>query len=144
MAVKVTTIDHGFEQLKKDVASLKGRGVKVGIMGGGEVLDYAMYNEFGTSRIPARPFMQTAYDRNEAEMNKFVDFLAQQIIDGKSNADRVLRILGETYQLKVQETIRNAKEWAVPNAPGTIEQKGSSSPLIDEGRMVGSVRYEVT
>ena len=144
MPAKVTVVDHGYEQLKKDVAALKGRGVKVGIMGGGEVLDYAMYNEFGTSRIPARPFMQTAYDRNEAEMNKFVDFLAQQILDGKSNADRVLRLLGETYQMKVQETIRNAKEWAVPNNPETIKQKGSSSPLIDTGRLVGAVRYEVT
>ena len=144
MSAKVTVVDHGYEQLKKDVAALKGRSVKVGIMGEGEVLEYAMYNEFGTSRIPARPFMQTTFDRNEAEMNKFVDFLAQQIIDGKSNADRVLRILGETYQLKVQETIRDAKEWAVPNNPQTIKQKGSSSPLIDTGRMIGAVRYEVT
>jgi hypothetical protein len=46
--------------------------------------------------------------------------------------------------MKVQETIRNAKSWAVPNAPETIEQKGSSSPLIDTGRMVGAVRYEVS
>lgn len=144
MAAKVTVKDHGFEKLQKDVAAMKGRGVKVGIMGGGEVLDYAMYNEFGTSRIPARPFMQTTFDNNQAEMDKYVTFLAQQIIDGKSTPDRVLRVLGETYQMKVQETIRNAKDWAVPNNPETIEQKGSSSPLIDEGRMVGSVRYEVT
>jgi hypothetical protein len=144
MSAKVTVVDHGYEQMKKDVAELKGRSVKVGIMGEGEVLEYAMYNEFGTSRIPARPFMQTAYDKNEAEMSKYVDFLAQQIIDGKANADRVLRLLGETYQMKVQETIRNAKEWAVPNNPKTIEAKGSSSPLIDTGRMIGAVRYEVT
>lgn len=144
MAAKVTVKDHGFEKLQKDVAAMKGRGVKVGIMGGGEVLDYAMYNEFGTSRIPARPFMQTTFDNNQAEMDKYVTFLAQQIIDGKSTPDRVLRVLGETYQMKVQETIRNAKDWAVPNNPETIKQKGSSSPLIDTGRMVGAVRYEVT
>jgi hypothetical protein len=143
MPAKVTVVDHGYEQLKKDVASLKGRSVRVGIMGGGEVLEYAMYNEMGTRSIPPRPFMQQTFDQNQEEMNKFIDFLADQVLAGKADAERVLRLMGETYQMKIQETIRNAKDWAIPNNPETIKQKGSSSPLIDTGRMVGSVRYEV-
>jgi hypothetical protein len=143
MAVKITDKNEDFKRMEKEVAALKGRGVKVGIMGEGKVLEYAMYNEFGTSRIPARPFMQTTFDNNKDEMDKFVDFLGQQIIDGKNTVDRVLRLLGETYQMKVQKTIREAVSWAVPNDPKTIEMKGSSSPLIDEGRMIGAVRYEI-
>jgi phage gpG-like protein len=143
MAKGVKDIDHGFDQMVVNVKELKGHGVKVGVMGGGKVLEYAIYNEFGTSRIPARPFMQTTFDNNQGEILKFTEFLAQGIIDGKSTVDRALRVLGETYQLKVQQTIRDAKNWAVPNNPNTIKQKGSSSPLIDEGRLVGSIRYEI-
>jgi hypothetical protein len=65
------------------------------------------------------------------------------VLDGKYNVDRMLARLGAWYQSKVQITIRNAKEWAVPNLPATIKAKGSSSPLIDTGRMLASVRYEV-
>jgi hypothetical protein len=144
MAVTITDKNEDWKRMEKEVAALKGRGVKVGIMGEGKVLEYAMYNEFGTRSIPARPFMQTTFDNNKAEIDKFVDFLGQQIVDGKNTVDRVLRILGETYQLKIQQTIRDAKNWAVPNDPKTIEMKGSSSPLIDEGRMIGAVRYEIT
>lgn len=144
MAVKITDKDEDFKRMEKEVASLKGRNVKVGIMGEGEVLEYAMYNEFGTSRIPARPFMQQTFDNNKAEIDKFIDFLGDQILNGKGNADRALRLIGETYQLKVQQTIRDAKSWAVPNNPKTVEQKGSSSPLIDQGRMIGAVRYEIS
>jgi hypothetical protein len=74
---------------------------------------------------------------------QFVEFLAGQIIDGANTVDRVLRVLGEHYQSLVQKTIREAVSWAQPNAPQTIERKGSSSPLIDTGRMIGAVRYEV-
>ena len=104
MAIKVETQDkdYGFAQFstQRFRNKMSGREVKVGIMGEGEVLEYAMYNEFGTSKIPARPFMQTTYDRNEAEIHKFVTYLAGQIVDGKSDVDRALNVLGMTYQRK--------------------------------------------
>ncbi len=65
------------------------------------------------------------------------------MIDGQLKPEGVLKNLGEFYQMKIQMTIRNAGSWAVPNAPSTVERKGSSSPLIDTGRMVQSVRYEI-
>jgi hypothetical protein len=113
---------------------------------GTSVVDYATYNEFGTDdgHIPARPFMSTTSERYKEETMKFTEFLVGRMIDGKITDTTVLKNLGEKYQSYVQQTIRDAKNWAVPNAPSTILQKGSSSPLIDTGRMVGAVRYEVT
>jgi hypothetical protein len=103
-----------------------------------------VYNEFGTSRgIPARPFMATTADRYRDQTVKVAEAMVGGVIDRKYNVDTALARLGAWYQAKVQQTIRDAKEWAVPNNPATIKAKGSSSPLIDTGRMVGSVRYEV-
>lgn len=124
---------------------MSGREVKVGIMDSdGDVLEYAVYNEFGTSRgIPPRPFMSTTYDRYHKETEKFIEFMYNDLIEGKMNADKLLRTAGEQYQKRIQQTIREAKDWAAPNAPETVARKGSSSPLIDTGRMIGTVRYEV-
>ena len=110
---------------------------------GTSIVDYAMYNEFGTSRIPARPFMAETHSKYAAETEKFTKYLVGQMIDGKMTDDHLLKTIGEKYQSRVQETIRDAKSWAAPNAESTVKQKGSSSPLIDTGRMIGSVRYEV-
>lgn len=148
MPVTFKDEDKGYIRIQRDIRALRDRSVKVGIMGsetvkGVSVVDYAMYNEFGTRNIPARPFMATTYAQYGDQMSQFIDYLASRMFVGLISADRVLRVIGESYQAKVQMTIRNAKEWAVPNAPGTIAQKGSSSPLIDTGRMIQSVRYEI-
>lgn len=148
VAVRVKDIDRGYRRIVINIKELKGREVKIGIMGGESaegtsVLDYAMYNEFGTRNIPARPFMSVTADRYRDETVKMAEVIVGGVIDGKINVKTALSRLGAWYQSKIQMTIRNAKEWAVPNAASTIAQKGSTSPLIDTGRMVQSVRYEV-
>jgi hypothetical protein len=146
--VKVIDKDMGWKRIKLDMTKLNNRSVKVGFMGdatnnGVAIVDYATWNEFGTARIPARPFMARTAQENTAITIKFASFLVGKVIDGKLSVEFALKNLGEFYQKKIQMTIRNAKEWADPNAPSTIAKKGSSSPLIDQGRMVQSVRYEV-
>lgn len=138
----------GWKQIELNIKQFKGRRVKIGIMGnesveGTSVVDYAVYNEFGTRNIPSRPFMATTADRYRDQTVKVAENIVGNVIDLKYNVDTALARLGAFYQAKVQQTIRDAKEWAVPNAPSTIAIKGSSSPLIDSGRMVQSVRYEV-
>jgi len=148
MPVSIRDKDHGFTRIKLDFKKLRGRGVKVGLMGneqveGTSVVDYATYNEFGTSRIPARPFMQRTADEGKEEITRFTEHLVGQMIDGKIDDTTVLKNLGEKYTSMVKKTIRDAKNWAVPNDPATIKAKGSSSPLIDTGRMIGAVSYEI-
>ena len=65
------------------------------------------------------------------------------MIDGNYDVTTVLKNLGEKYTSMVKKTIKDAKTWAVPNATSTIAMKGSSSPLIDTGRMVNAVSYEI-
>lgn len=147
--VTVVDKDYGYVKFRFNVRELRGREVKIGFWGndsveGTAVVDYAVYNEFGTSRIPSRPFMQTTADQNREEINAFVQFMVGKIIDGDSTPDHALQVMGAEYQKRMQMTIRNAKQWAVPNAESTVKAKGSSSPLIDTGRMLNSVRYQVT
>lgn len=148
MPVTVTEIDHGYKRFVTDITAMGHYTVKVGIMSGESVegvavVDYALWNEFGTSRIPARPFISTTYDLHHEEVEKFIEFLANKLIVGGTTPDAVANTLGQQYVKKIQETIRHAGSWAVPNAPSTVEQKGSSSPLIDTGRMLNAVSYEV-
>lgn len=151
-AVVIKEKDMGFKRITKEIHELKGHSIKIGIWdeGGGEgnkkasVLEYAMFNEFGTSRIPARPFMQTTYDNHADEVKKFTELMVDKIINNSATTERTLKVIGEFYQMKVQQTIREAKNWAAPNDPKTVELKGSSSPLIDTGRLIGAVRYEIT
>jgi len=110
---------------------------------GVSVIDYATYNEFGTTRIPARPFMSKTEELYKEPTFKFANFLVGRIIDGKITPNLALKNIGEKYKSYMQKTIRDAKNWAIPNADSTVKQKGSTSPLIDTGRMVGSVSYEV-
>ena len=148
--VTITDRDTGFARIEIDLLGLRSRKLRVGITGdekvdGVSVVDYAFYNEFGTSRgIPARPFMATTYDRYHAKTEKFIEYMYGQMLEGKMTPDHLLKTAGMEYQKRVQETIRDAKKWAVPNAESTIERKGSTSPLIDTGRMIGAVRYEIT
>src|SRR5215471_14708665 len=92
--------DYGFTRIELDLKQLRGRAVKVGIMGNGQVdgvavVDYATYNEFGTSRgIPARPFMAKTADEKREEIADFAEYLVGRIIDGKITDDIALRNLG--------------------------------------------------
>ena len=145
---KIKDIDKGRKKIITDIKALHGCSVAVGIMGddnaeGTSVVDYAMFNEFGTSRIPARPFMSRTFDRHEKDMTAFIKYLGGQLIDGKISVDRLLNVIGLDYQAKIKATIVDAVNWAVPNTEETKLRKGSSSPLIDDSRMLNSVHYEV-
>jgi hypothetical protein len=68
--------------------------------------------------------------------------LVAGLIAGTSSVDGVLSAVGQYYQDKMQRVVQQAKQGAKPNAPETIEQKGSSSPLVDHGVLSNSIDYE--
>lgn len=150
MAGNVRIIDRGWKKIKTDVEQLRGRGVKVGLMAGGPVndgvavLDYAVFNEYGTATIPARPFMRKTADDAERTLGSFAASTAQRVIGGRINANQALDTLGLWYQARIRTSITQAWTWAAPNAQSTIKMKGSSKPLIDDGIMRGAINYEKT
>ncbi|KCB24746.1 hypothetical protein [Bordetella hinzii] len=148
MATKA--IDRGLEQHARLARALNGRGVKFGIQAdagkdpetGADLLDIAIYNEYGTETVPARPFMRDFAEKNGKALGQAMDRMAAAVQGGQLALDAALDQLG-TFAEKYQKAhVQQSKKWAKPNAPATVKKKGSDVPLIDQGLMVGAIRYE--
>ena len=50
---------------------------------GADVADVAMYNEFGTSKIPPRPFMEQSFKRHEQEYVEESEAIFGAMIKGR-------------------------------------------------------------
>ena len=132
--------------LSKVQTSLRGpKKVKVGLPAGeadSDVIERAIFNHWGTSRgIPERPFLASAMRDNRNKYRDGMKTSAKKLLLGQTSLQTVLSKLGIMAQGDIQESITS---WTTPpNAPSTIEQKGSSSPLIDTGEMRASITYLV-
>ncbi|WP_454691133.1 hypothetical protein [Achromobacter aloeverae] len=143
-------INRGLDQHKRLARALNGRGVKVGIQAdvakepesGADVLDIAIFNEYGTSKIPARPFMRDFAEKNDKVLGQAMDRIATAVTDGALEVEAGLDNLGQFVEKHQKAHIQRSKSWAVPNAPSTVKAKGSDVPLIDHAVMVNAVRYE--
>lgn len=107
---------------------------------GTTVAEVAAYNDLGTSTIPARPFMEQAFN-NHGDVMKGLCEQAQAILSSGGAAQAALDTVGSGCKALIQAEIVSGG--FVPNAPSTIRQKGSSTPLIDTGTMRGSVSYVI-
>lgn len=132
--------------LSKVQTSLRGpKKVKVGLPAGeadSDVIMRGIYNHFGTSRgIPERPFLSAAMRDNRNKYRDGMKTSAKKLLLGQTSLHTVLSKLGIMAQGDVQESITS---WSTPpNAPSTIAQKGSSSPLIDTGELRASITYKI-
>lgn len=125
--------------------------VKVGFPAGEadqDVINRAIWNNFGTGHIPERPFMQNAMRNNRASykaaMKASASTIMEQVALGKRPADekrKALKRLGIKAQGDIQAEITSLR--SPPNAPSTIRQKGSSNPLIDSGEMRNAVAFKI-
>lgn len=107
---------------------------------GVDMCDIAAWNELGTSRSPARPFIRQTVDNHEGEINAMLDGVRKSLLGGASG-EQVLKEIGLKVKDLMQAEIIEGS--FVPNAPSTIRMKGSSKPLIDTGRMRQSVNYAI-
>lgn len=91
--------------------------------------------------IPARPFMKFAAEIFKTVFPKEMRRVMPMYLSGKLSVDGVLKSIGERAKESVQEAIRTG-DYA-PLSERTIAAKGSSTPLIDTGKMVESVSFEI-
>lgn len=106
------------------------------------LVQVATFHEFGTKTIPQRSFLRGTINEFRSLFNQTTIQIHKKVMSGKMDPIKGLRILGEVIQSKVQERIRKGIEPAIK--PATIDRKGSSTPLIDTGQLVNSIRYTVT
>lgn len=163
MGIKYKTIKDEFPEMIKRMESLNGRKVEVGVLEG-ENAWLASIHEYGCNipvtpkmraflhyhglhlskdtkviRIPERSFLRTGYDENVDDVTKRAGMLIAQVLDGSISDDELLNEVGRTLSTKI-------KEYAVdlsspPNSSYTVEQKGSSNPLVDSGSMIEGITW---
>jgi HK97 gp10 family phage protein len=142
---KVERKGNAGEVLERIRAAISGPStVKVGFIQGDAPADQvaiASYNEFGTSRIPERPFFRGAMAENKGSYQTLMRNDAKRIVTGEQTMRRTLDRLGLKAQGDVQQSIVDLK--SPPNAPSTIKAKGSSNPLINTGALRQSVSFKV-
>ena len=98
----------------------------------------AAANEFGTRRIPARPFFRNMIAAKSDEWAPAIGHLLPQ---NDYDAPKVLALVGEAIKGQVQQSIRDTN--SPPLSPVTIAKKGFDKALIDTAHMMMSVGSEV-
>jgi HK97 gp10 family phage protein len=127
-----------------------------------------IFNEFGTSTQPARPFIRPAFEQNRAAYMEILRRLVQQsVYQGKMPFTRALGIIGSKMAADMKKYVTAGSPIPPPNAPKYFQEKvergyhklnkrrsnakqpiseGPIPPprtLVDTGRMVGSITYAV-
>lgn len=138
--------DLGFNGILDRLADMDGE-IDIGILdnagneeNGETVANVAAYNEYGTNHIPSRPFMRQTADKHGKAWGSFAQRATNRVIDGMG-AEQAKELIGNRAEGDMKKMVTQGD--FVPNAPNTIKQKGSSTPLIDTGRMRNSISHRV-
>lgn len=88
--------------------------------------------------VPARPFLIPGVESAQQDIK---DSVIESIQNG-ATLDQTLNAIGAFAAGGVQQYMTDLKE--PPNSAYTIEQKGSSNPLIDTGALRASITWKLT
>jgi len=91
--------------------------------------------------IPERSFMRNGFDKNYKKIQRKAEKLLERVLTLELSVNVFYKTLGEYIVSIIQEFLTNLRKPA--NHPATIDQKGSSNPLIGEGRLRQSITYKV-
>ena len=105
------------------------------------LLQVAVFNEFGTSTIPARSFLRAWFDENRDVIREKFAILMRSVIAGDRTKEQILDLIGLWAVGQIQ--LRIAAGIGPANAESTIRQKGSSTPLINTGLLRASISFLV-
>lgn len=136
----VKVINHvNINKILKDITSLDGTVVSAGVMDSKNATKAAI-NEYGTSKIPQRPFMRTAVSRHGKSWGEKSAKAVQSVMKGMP-ISQVTELVGMQMKSDISSTLTTGP-WT-PNSVVTIAKKGSSRPLIDTGELRASITYKV-
>lgn len=150
MSMKTKGIDRGYEKSRQSIkAAIKAAPfVKIGIQSNAgkydnktSIAEVAAYNEFGTNKIPSRPFMRQTMAKGQRKFNNTTDKLIAAIQQGKMDVIVALNLIGSVIARSMERNL-TIGPWT-PNAEKTVLRKKSSRPLIDTRKLRGSITWRV-
>lgn len=143
--------------LKKETEKLTPQRLKVGFLATARyeneisVAKVAYANEYGTGKIPPRPFIRPVIEKNGDSYIESLRSILSESLDTKIGLSK----LGMRIKKDIQISIRDVQD--PPNAPSTIRYKNrknknrknkkgdtTTNPLIDTGHMRRSVVYKIS
>lgn len=141
---RIPKLVHELEYLvnhKIEVGILSGSGTPTA--GGEDILSIAFTHEFGFSarNIPERSFMRAGFDENVDEIQRTAETLLDGVLQGRTTGKAMLEALGGVVVSMIQNYLTDLS--TPPLSARTIEQKGSSNPLIDTGQLRSSITWKV-
>lgn len=100
---------------------------------GASILEVAIWNNFGTAKIPRRPFMENSAPKLQSMWKELLRASQKRVNKGEISIMTVLK----AASLKGESVVRTEIDAIVdpPNSPKTIARKKSDKPLIDSGDM---------
>lgn len=159
--IRLTDIGDSFHAELRKLTKLE---AAVGIMSDGrqqqdgnpDIVDIAIWNEFGTYASPARPFISTTLDNYKSQIEEAMRTGAEMVLNG-STAEEAFDTIGIVGKAAAQQNVVDGN-WE-PNSSFTVdggwmrnkksgkwffsEGKGSMQPLIDTGYMRNQIQYVV-
>lgn len=106
-----------------------------------ELAELAKTLSFGTGRISPRPFIEEGIESQKEMIQSELKRQEEKVAQGQSgNFDKI----GTMAVGAIQEFVRSDfYKSNVPNAPMTVENKGSDMPLINTAQMLNACTYIV-
>ena len=98
----------------------------------------AAMDEYGTSKMPARPFFRTMIAEKSPDWGKSLGNIASH---NQLHMGKTMALMGESIAGQLQDSIVAFD--SVPLAKSTIEAKGFKKQLIDTAVMINAVGYQV-
>jgi hypothetical protein len=155
--IKTETTSKGDELVKRLIKIIKhapNAHVRIGFFEGAgsyqgkdapDVIEVALWNEYGTSRSPARSFIGSAIDENEASIAQWREEIIEGIVLKGWTIEKGMEYMGFHIKTLIENKIKS--NVPPPNAPSTIAMKAadgvSPNTLIHTGLMLRSVTYQV-
>jgi hypothetical protein len=163
--VRITQDQKGLASLKKRIDTLTPdkSTVIVGLLGDGKKnprrdesrltnAALGIIHEFGTSKIPARPFLRPTVNANANRYQKALEAIVKQALETGTSPKRGLGLLGQAAVADIRGAITQGPPIPPPNAEATRARKeskrrkgstGQVRTLVDTGRLVGALTYKV-
>jgi len=138
--------DLGWQKIKRELEKAARLEVAVGIQQGttgaegASVAEYAAYNEYGTDKIPSRPFMATSFDESKPQIDADFKREANALVTGQSTAHQSLLTIGLKHQKRIQNTISKRNFLPKLSERTIAQKKGSTKTLVDTGAMLNGIR----
>lgn len=109
------------------------------------MVELAAIHEFGSpaANIPERSFIRRTFIEKQDALAGVIAKLARGVVTEKITLERALNVLGAWGAAEVKKTVTLGAHIPPPLQPETVARKKSNRPLVDTGRMVDSVQWEI-